>query len=298
MVKEIALLDFDYTGFPNLALMKISSFYKSKGYNVSWYNPFDRYDYLFVSKIFSWTKDLNFYNNVSRVFRGGTGSEKDYPLPFYIERCFPDYSLYNITDTAYGFLTRGCPRQCPFCIVSSKEGCKSYKVSDLLDFWNGQKYIKLLDPNIFASPDCNELLTQLVKSNSYVDFTQGLDIRLLNQSNMRLLSSIKVKNIHFAWDLPDNDDFFINRFEFFKSYFPKLVSNRLVSVYVLCNYNTTLDYDLFRINTLKKLGYLPYVMIYDKYKCLPIYNKLQRWVNNRKLFFSVSFNNYLHEQTI
>lgn len=97
------------------------------------------------------------------------------------ESMYPDYDLYGISDTAYGFLTRGCPRQCPFCIVSKKEGKTSYKVADLSDFWNGQRYIKLLDPNLLASSECENLLQQFIESRAWVDISQGLDVHLMTK---------------------------------------------------------------------------------------------------------------------
>src|SRR5690606_4285826 len=109
----------------------------------------------------------------------GTGYDLDNKLPPEIENIYPDYSLYNIKNTAYGFLTRGCPRNCPFCIVGKKEGLKSYQVADLKQFWNRQREIVLLDPNLLACKNRIELLQQLIDSGAWVDFTQGLDIRLM-----------------------------------------------------------------------------------------------------------------------
>lgn len=101
-----------------------------------------------------------------------------------MEHIYPDYSLYpSLTkDTAYGFLTRGCPRGCHFCIVSGKEGRASRKVADLSEWWRGQKNIKLLDPNLLACREHMDLLGQLADSEAWVDFTQGLDCRWRNQT--------------------------------------------------------------------------------------------------------------------
>ena len=107
--------------------------------------------------------------------------------------------------TAYGFLSRGCPRNCGFCIVSGKEGRRSVKVADLSEFWRGEDEIKLLDPNLLACPDHEALLEQLAASRALVDFTQGLDIRLTNPDNIALLNKVRTKAVHFAWDNPEED---------------------------------------------------------------------------------------------
>lgn len=156
---KIGLIDVDTKNFPNIPLMKISAWHKGKGDIVEWYDPFgDEYDIVYLSKVFSDTPDVNYFINAKKVIRGGTGyaimdggedyhKEFDKPLPPEIEHIYPDYELYDISDTAYGFLTRGCPRGCSFCIVGKKEGLCSRKVADLSEFWNGQKNIVLCDPN-------------------------------------------------------------------------------------------------------------------------------------------------------
>lgn len=164
---RVGLIDVDSKNFPNLALMKISAHCKQEGDTVEWYQPFgERYDVVFMSKVFSFTPDYDLCINADTVVRGGTGycvrlengreifdKAESIVLPNEIEHIYPDYSLYNITDTAYGFLTRGCPRGCKFCIVGKKEGKCSRKVADLTEFWRGQKNIVLCDPNILA---CSE----------------------------------------------------------------------------------------------------------------------------------------------
>lgn len=150
---RIGLIDVDGTNFPNIALMKLSAYHRLKGDSVEWYYPFgERYDMVYMSKVFSFTPDYEYCINADVVVKGGTGYcislengkevfdfTQDVWLKPIVEHIYPDYSLYNITDTAYGFLTRGCPRGCKFCIVGKKEGKTSYKAADLKEFWNGQK---------------------------------------------------------------------------------------------------------------------------------------------------------------
>ena len=208
-------------------------------------------------------------------------------LPQEIEIIYPDYSLYpNTKDTAYGFLTRGCPRGCAFCHVASKEGKKSYQVADLSDFWNGQKNIVLCDPNILACKDWKPLLQQLIDSKAYVDFNQGLDIRMMTEEKADMLSKIKIKEIHFAWDRYEDKDITLPKLKLFSEikYKGKNPDHSAI-VYVLVNFDTTPEQDLERIYKLRELGYWAFVMIYNKENCTDrFYKDLARWVNNRKIF--------------
>ena len=154
LIMRIGLIDCDYTGkFPNIALMKLSAHHKRQGDSVMWYDHFSgEFDRVYVSKVFSFTPDFLEHINAKEVIKGGSGyaiklidgrefydNSKDIDLPSEIEHICPDYDLYNIKDTAYGFLSRGCPRGCEFCHVAKKEGRISRKVADLSEFWRGQK---------------------------------------------------------------------------------------------------------------------------------------------------------------
>lgn len=299
---RIGLIDVDSHKFPNLALMKLSAYHKLMGDNVEWYTPFgERYNRVYMSKVFSFTPDYDLCINADLVVRGGTGycitlengKEKfhftqDVWLAPIVEHCYPDYSLYNITDTAYGFLTRGCPRGCKFCIVGKKEGKVSCKVADLKEFWNGQKNIVLYDPNILACKDWKELLQQLIDSKAYVDFNQGLDIRLMTEEKAEMLNQIKIKEIHFAWDRYKDKDLVLGKLKLYSEVGKFKKGSHNVIVYTIVNFDTTFEQDLERIYTLRELGYWAYVMIYDKAHCEQKYKDLQRWVNNRVIFAKVT----------
>lgn len=289
---KIGLIDVDGHNFPNLALMKISAWHKKQGDEVEFYSPFFDYDKVYVSKVFTFTPDYEWCIRASEIVKGGTGYGIKAELPRDIEHIYPDYDLYRVEE-AYGYLTRGCPRGCNFCIVAEKEGKKSIKVADLNEFWNGQKVIKLLDPNLLAAKEHLELIQQLINSKAYIDITQGLDARLLNDNNISLLKQLKIKQVHFAWDNYKDKKIIVPKLEAFKK--ATGWDKRKMAVYVLTNFNSTHQEDLERIYTLKSLGYYPYVMIYDKEK-LPEGHKtlrLQRWVNNRIIFNSVdNFEDY------
>lgn len=300
---KIGLIDLDNTGkFPNLALMKISEYYKSKGNEVEWYQSLfgGKYDIVYISKVFSWSGEYPYPINAKKIIKGGIAYGLDNKLSDEIEHTYPDYSLYSFTkNKAYGFLTRGCPRACNFCNVSRQQGRTSRKVANLSEFWKDQKEIILLDPNILACKDWKELFQQLIDSKAYVEFSQGLDIRLMTKEKAEYLNKIKLKMVHFAWDQYDLGVY--EKLKEFRKYFN--FQNRQLGVYVLVNFNTTLEQDLERIYKLRDVGYTPYVMRYKssdtKNKSLDkgnIYNKLARWVN-RKHFFNKfkTFEEYLKE---
>lgn len=300
---KIGLIDCDSHHFPNLALMKLSAWHKQQGDSVEWYQPLfsGHMDRVYVSKVFSFTPDYEYYIDADEVIKGGSGycidlvdgkeiyhAELDRKLPPEIEHIYPDYSLYpGLTkDTAYGFMSRGCPRGCNFCHVATKEGRKSYKVADLSEFWNCQKNIVLLDPNTIACPDWKDILQQLIDSGAWVDFSQGVDIRLMTEDKAEMIKRTKIKNIHFAWDRYEDKDKIVPKFKMFS----ELTGwdRRKMTVYVLTNFDTTIEQDLERIYILRNLGYWPYVMIYDKEHTKPTdtVRKIQRWVNMRAIFES------------
>jgi len=290
---KIGIIDVDSHKFPNLPLMKIAAWHKQQGDSVEWYEPLlsGHMDRVYMSKVFTYTSDYEYHINADEVIKSGTGYY--YPdggplLPEEIEHIYPDYSLYpELTkNTAYGFLTRGCPRDCKFCIVGEKEGKCSVKVAELSEFWRGQKNIVLLAPNIPACPDWEDLFQQLIDSKAYIDFSQGLDIRLMTPDKANMLMQMNIKQVHFAWDNYYDKDIVIPKFREFKKITG--LDKRKMTVYVLTNYDSGHLEDLYRIYRLKMLGYWPYVMIYEK-ESLPkkhVTKQVQRWVNNRRIFES------------
>lgn len=283
----------DGHNWPNLCLMKLSAFHKARGDTVEWHVEGEHYDIVYMSRVFtdSYSKDFAGVIWADVVIKGGTGYGLDNKLPDEVEHMYPDYSLYpQFTGTAYGFLSRGCPRGCGFCIVEEKEGRRTEAVADLDEFWRGQKEIKLLDANILACPDWERLLEQLADSGAWVDFTQGLDIRLVTSEKVAVLNRIKTKMLHFAWDNPEE-----NLVPYFESFLEMTTVKdcRKRRVYILTNYGSTPEQDLYRIYALRDMGYDPYVMIYEKPSAPLVVRRIQRWVNNKRLFYSVrDFNDY------
>lgn len=309
---KIGLIDADNRhhgpdDFPNLALMKLAAWHKKQGDSVEWYEPLwsGHMNRVYISKVFSFTPDYEHFPDADEIIRGGSGycinlvddkevfdRTKDRELPEEIEHIMPDYSMYGIKDRAYGFMSRGCPRRCNFYHVEAKEGAISRKVADLNEFWNGQKYIELMDPNTLACKEWKDILRQLEESGAYVNFNQGVDARLLTEEKVEQIMRIKTKHIHFAWDRYKDKQKILPKLKMFKEMTGW--KRKKVTVYVLCGYDTTMEENLERIEEIRKLDFSPYVMLYDKEHIArgSELRKLQRWVNAKQVFWKCSFKEY------
>lgn len=296
---NIGLIDVDGHNFPNLALMRISAYHKAKGDTVEWWwSDLTHYDIVYMSKVFSdaYSPDIPAPLNADKVIKGGTGycisigedgkehfdQSKNVSLCAEAETMFPDYSIYPQFDFAVSMTSRGCPRGCAFCHVASKEGRCSVKVADVSDFWNGQPHIEVLDPNITACREKRELFRQYRETNATICFNQGLDIRLLDDADIDDINNMRIKDLHFAWDNPREN--LAPKFEAFAKKFRR--KSNIGMVYVLTNFNSTMEENLYRIYTLRDFGYDPYVMVYDKPNAPREVLALQRWCNSKWIFKS------------
>ena len=308
---RIGLIDVDGHNFPNLALMRISAYHKSRGDTVEWWwTDFIHYDIVYKSKVFSdaYSPDKPDPLNADKVVKGGSGYQiqlkdgkevydksTDKQLPPEMEKMFPDYSIYPQYNFAVAMTSRGCPRGCAFCHVAAKEGRCSRKVANVSDFWNGQKKIVVLDPNITACREKRDLLSQYRATGAKIDFSQGIDIRLVDDADSEDFNGMRMENIHFAWDNPEED--LRDCFARYASMTKHRPHGAYGTVYVLTNFNSSLEQDLHRIYTLRDMGYDPDVRIYDKPHAGKQVRMLQRWVNNRKIFKSCkNFEDYMKER--
>lgn len=202
---KIGLIDVDGHHFPNLALGKISRYHKQQGDSVEWYDPFEHYDKVYMAKVFMFTQEYQYFINADEVEKGGTGYDIHKTLPNFIDRLQPDYSIYPKVDnkTAYGFLTRGCPNKCKWCIVPKKEG-KIHPYMDVDEIAiEGRTNLILMDNNVLASDYGLQQIEKIIKKGYRVDFNQALDARLVTEDIARLLARVKWLNqIRFGCDTP------------------------------------------------------------------------------------------------
>ena len=211
MTRKIGLVDVDGHNFPNLALMKLSSWHKAHGDKVEWYNIMGEYDIVYMSKVFTHTPEYGYsIINAKEIIKGGTGYDLHSTLPETAEKVVPDYSIYPFIDnkTAYGFLTRGCIRKCPWCIVPKKEGAvKPYQDVDEIAV-DGRTNLILMDNNILAAGDYGlSQLGKIIERKYRVDFNQAMDARLVTHPISKQLAQIKwLKYIRFGCDTPSQID--------------------------------------------------------------------------------------------
>ena len=201
---KVSLVDVDGHNFPNLALMKLAAWHKSQGDAVDWYAPlFSRPDRIYASKVFTFTRDYEDYAPKDpEPIKGGTGYGMYSELPPEVEAMRPDYSMYPQYPEAYGFLSRGCIRSCPWCVVPRKEG-HIRPVADIADIAGDRRQVVLMDNNFLAN-DESFVIEQLDKIRALklrIDFNQGLDARLVTASVAEKLAKVRyIRCIRFSCD--------------------------------------------------------------------------------------------------
>ena len=294
---RIGLIDVDGHNFPNLALMKISAFCKKNGRNVEWYEPLlsgEQYDRVYMSKVFTFTSDYPYAINAKEIVQGGTGYGKYEDLPNEIEYTFPDYSIYPQYNFAVGFLTRGCIRKCPWCVVPMKEGYihpvntwQNIKRPDSRD-------IVFLDNNVLASEHGISQMESMIGQNVRIDFNQAMDARLVTPEIAEIISKLKwIKYIRFACDT--------------SSMIPaiertvNLLGKHGVKPYRIFVYTLIQDCDeaLKRIYAMDALGVMPFAQPYrdfvNGYEPAQEQKRLARWCNMKATHRTVKYEDYSNE---
>ena len=286
---KIGLVDVDGHNFPNIALMKIASWHRAQGDVVEWCNAFEQYDRIYKSKVFTFTPDDLTAYQCSDIRIGGTGYDIKSMLPDEIDQHTGlAYDLYSQCNFSVQFYSRGCIRHCPFCLVHDKEG-RIRPVQPMQ--WNeNAKWIEVLDNNFFANPQWPAAIEDLRKQNMPVKF-HGVDIRIMDERQAAALNSLKLHSgVHIAWDFPN-----IDLTKQLRAMIRHIKPYRIVC-YVLIGYNSTIEQDLFRLNTLKRLGIMPFVQPYRDYensRTPTMYEKdVARWANRAWLFKTIDFADY------
>ena len=299
----IGIIDVD-SKLPNLALMKISNYYKSLGEEVEFIEEGKEYEKIFASAIF--TRNRSECEKLKEKYGdkidiGGTGWDINKVLPDEIERMKPDYNLYTtefiydrikrgigkkenklkkaeqIVNAGIGMTSRGCIRQCPFCFVPKKEG-KYRNVAEIKDIINHKSNVIILhDNNITADPYCIDKLHEIRDRKLIVDINQGCDVRLMNDDIAKAMSEVKhLRSLHYAWDLMGFEKQVMEGIKTLSKY----VKPYKHMCFMLVGFNTTFEEDMYRFRKLRELKVDPFVMIYNQKGDLRL-KHFARWVNSR-----------------
>ena len=306
--------------FPNVACMKISGFYKSKGHQtilVRDYQQIEAFDQIYLSKVFTDTYIPQKVLHEKKVSYGGSGFYYDQApeLPEEIEHHMPDYELYRefvekrlqegekqskykyFTDYSIGYLTRGCFRKCSFCVNRNSEKVKI--ASPIEEFLNpSRKKLCFLDDNFLACPEWEQILDSILEMDKRFLFRQGLDIRIMQKRQMEKLFAGKLENVTFAFDDIADEPVIRKKLELL--YETVSISKKELKFYVLCGFDRSkrwgqdfwindLKNTMKRIKILMQYGCLPYVMRYEKWKDAPepyrgMYITIGRWCNQPAQF--------------
>lgn len=300
---RILLIDVD-SKIPNIALMKLSTYYKQQGHEIElkrlsldYYKTNDNqimiyaddYHKVYASVIFKCNKNKFKIINCNDITIGGSGYSLDIKLPQEIDDCEEDYTLYLENDASYGFITRGCIRNCYFCIVPQKEGQISlYRHPEYIV---KHKKVYFLDNNILAYPHHIAILEYLRDNNIRCQFNQGLDIRLINDNNAKVLSEINyIGEYYFAFDNINSKQIIEEKLKILKKYITK---DWKIKFFLYCHPDMSIKEDVMvRINWCKEHKYLPYLMRDESCfsnKNNKVYTDLAAWCNQPNLFKKLSF---------
>ena len=293
---KIGLIDVDGHHFPNLALGKISRYHKQKGDSVEWYDPFEHYDKVYMAKVFTFTQEYGYFVNADEIDKGGTGYDIHKTLPDCVDRLQPDYSIYSNVDnkTAYGFLTRGCPNKCKWCIVPKKEG-KQHPYMDVEEIAiEGRTNLILMDNNVLASDYGLQQIEKIIEKGYRVDFNQALDARLVTEDIAKLLARVKWLNqIRFGCDTPkqivwcENAMKMIDKFRKHPASYLMytMISDDMDEAYTRLSH--------FRDNKRVRIVAQPFRDVDNPHQIIPQWQKdMARWAMRREIYAVCDFKDY------
>lgn len=293
---NIGLIAVD-SEYPNLALMKISAWHKSNGDHVEWYSPFEQYDVVYMAKVFGFTPDFGHWiTNAKEIRKGGTGYDIHTKLPEEMEFVTPDYSLYPSIDckTAYGFLTRGCPNKCKWCVVPRKEGAvRPYMDVDDIAV-GGRTNLILMDNNVLACDYGIRQIEKIVERGYRVDFNQALDARLVTCDIAQLLAKVRWLNqIRFGCDTPKQIEECERAMQMIDGY-----RNKPASYLMYTMVGSDFDEAFRRLNhwrTFKRVRIVaqPFRDVDNPRQVIPQWQKdMAHWANRHQLFASCEFKDF------
>lgn len=294
-MNRVALVQVD-GNMPNMALMQISQYHEHRGDSVEWWKGSlwnHTYNKIYASKIFAFSEMPDLPNH---AIIGGTGIDHYNQLPKKIINCNPSYTLYPDYKYHIGFSMKGCRFACKFCVVPKKEGKPKHNssIDDLLLNPKGGNRLILLDNDFFGSPNWEVDIKRIIELKLRVCFIQGLNIRIITSNQAALLaecnyqsSKFDHKYLTFAWDKWRDRGLIDKGIRICND--AGIPSNKM-QFFVLVGYDTTPEQDYQRVMLLAGYGCMPYVMPYDRFD--PYQKAFSRWVNNRAVFKSCSWEDY------
>lgn len=285
--------------YPNLALMQISRYHEDLGNTIEWYKGrlFDNeYGAVYASQIFSFS---NRPDIPPTALIGGTGIDFKNRLPEEIENSGLSYTLYPNCNYHIGFSMKGCRFACKFCCVPQKEGRPKFNshIDSLLTNPNGGDRLMLLDNDFFGGPQWKENLERIIELKLKVCLIQGLNIRIITAQQAQLLAKSRYTNsrfnqryLTFAWDRFNDGKLVMKGIKICNE---AGIPNNKMQFFILIGFDSTPDQDYERVMTLRGMGCMPFVMPYDKTQ--PYQKAFTRWVNNRAVFKSCTWQEYKYK---
>jgi hypothetical protein len=254
--------------------MRISSWLKDIGYEIEYIRGekiperVDDPNDIFVTSMFTWTwkavwKSVQFYKALfpdAKVYLGGvyasiapehaaqSGADEVVTGLMYPAE---NYSLdHSLVDTVYSHIwtSRGCPRNCGFCVVKYVDGSKLTHIKNTIkaEIDDSKSKIMIYDNNFLMNPNRLQILDELAESGKEIYLQAGVDARLINETVFKKLVACRLPNMAVAWDQPSQEKPFRRVCDMRDKFAPK----RQIGVYMLYNWRDTPEEIYRRIKTI------------------------------------------------